>query len=86
MTNIGKDMDAKEIIIMRCSFYHTLYGSATSLKVYCVFKGSLSDAKKFCKAKTGKSRNCEYYPIKAKVITDENYNSYYEEIKSEKLK
>ena len=76
----------KEIIIMRDSHYQTLYGSSIQVKPYCVFKGTLSDAKKFCKAKTKTSKRCEYYPIKIKSLSGENYNAYYEEIKPEKLK
>ena len=78
-------MGAKEIIIMKDSYYHTLYGSAIQVKPYCVFKGTLSDAKKFCKAKNKASKRCEYYPIKIKSLSDENYNAYYEEIKPEKI-
>lgn len=79
-------MGAKEIIIMRDSYYHTLYGSAIQVKPYCVFKGTLSDAKKFCKAKTKTSRRCQYYPIKIKALSDENIDPCYNEIKPEKLK
>jgi len=77
-------MSSKTIIIMKFT-RRNIFSLEDNNSPYCVFEGSLKEAKKFCTEKNKKARGCEFYVKTVKTVGLENLDENYQEIKKEKF-
>lgn len=78
-------MSKKTIIIMKFIRGNLFLVPEDNNKPYCVFEGSLKEARKFCVEKNKKARGCEFYVKTVKTVGPENLDGNYQEIKKEKF-